>query len=991
MTRTGGFGAPPGGWFLHIVFVGGVNPVPLRATLLSLAVFCWLVAGGSAVAGVQPASGPLYGGTVITITGSNFDSSADVYVDGNQAAGVVVIDSTTITAVTPGGYAEGAVDVDVQTTNDAFSFPGAFIYVAPTVTTVSPPQGSIIGGTEVTLSGTLFIDGMQVSFDGNPATNLSVVDSHTMTAITPTGIAEGPVSVDIDYLDTVASLPNGFTYLQPRIDAITPSSGSVDGATPVTITGAYFASDVRINFDGNSAAGVTFVDSNTITALTPPGVSGQVSVDLDIGGGTGYASTMFTYVDPTIASVVPNSGPEIGGTAVTISGTLFDPSAVVAFDGIGATDVTVVDSSTITATTPAGAGVVDVTVTTANSQAFLSPGFSYIAALPPQISSITPQSGDSDGGLPITITGADFQNGASARLGGTPVSNLTVADSATITGDTPALSAGIYNLTVTNPDGQSDTLANAFTVTRAPQGLPAGDLAPRGSPDGQLNVGDLLVLERLVLGLETPNSYERLVGDLAPMNNPDGQLDAGDLLVLQRAVLGNITLPVVFDNNPPRISILAPTEGNTITQASTAVIGVLDEPANVSVNGSDQGLVTAFNTTVTLRQGANTLTVTATDPSGNVATTAINVTVDSRAPILTDISKVTLTEPVTGQVSFTGSTGAAEPGATIRFTNTTTGTTMTVVADASGTFTRQFSAASGDIIQISIVDTAGNTSESMAYTVGAQVQIVTPTQNATVEGARTRVSGVFSGGPDSGITVNGTQACVFGNAFFINDFPLQVGDNTLTATQTDATGATTRHSISVTGNGNFVPTLDADDDCGVAPLTVNFTLGTAGINVRQIDIDFDGDGVPDFTATDVNAAISTTYATPGVYPATAWILDNQGVEYQAHLNIVVQDETAQDHIFRQIWGNFSTALAAGDTAAALQSVKTQARGFYSPVLQALATNLPEIAGDLSGIERIQIDENFAEYAVLTVVNGRARTFIVTFTRDADGVWRIVSM
>ncbi|MFQ5642381.1 MAG: IPT/TIG domain-containing protein, partial [Thiogranum sp.] len=399
--------------------------MPLRALFRVLVAFSLCTAGFYAAADVQPSSGPIYGGTAITITGNNFDSSSDVYVDGNQATGIVVVNSTTITAVTPEGFIEGAVDVDVQTTNDAFSFPGAFTYVAPTITSVNPAQGSIIGGTNVTLSGTLFADGMQLSFDGNPASNIAVVDSNTMTATTPAGFVEGPVSVDIDYLSTFASLANGFTYLQPRIDAITPSSGSVDGGTPVTITGAYFASDVSIDFDGTSAAGVTFVDSNTVTAVTPPGISGQVSVDLNIGGGTGYASTTFTYIDPAIASVVPNSGPESGGTAVTISGTLFDPSATVEFDGISATSVTVVDSNTITATTPAGAGVVDVTVTTVNSQAVLGLGFTYIATPPPQVSGVTPQSGDSNGGLPITITGTDFQNGASARLGGTPINNLT--------------------------------------------------------------------------------------------------------------------------------------------------------------------------------------------------------------------------------------------------------------------------------------------------------------------------------------------------------------------------------------------------------------------------------------------------------------------------------------------------------------------------------------------------------------------------------------
>lgn len=966
--------------------------MPLQKRLLLLVTLLLSLAGVGAVAGVQPVSGPLYGGTAITITGSSFDASATVYVDGNTATNVVVVNGTTITAVTPEGYTEGPVDVDVETTNDYVSFPGAFAYVAPTISAVVPSEGSIIGGTDVTISGALFTDGMLVSFDGNPALNVTVVDANTITSTTPEGFGEGPVSVDIEYQSSLATLPSGFTYRQPRIDSITPASGSVNGGTAVTLTGAYFASDVTIDFDGISATGVTFVDSATVTAVTPPGVTGQVFVDLSIGGGTGYTSTTFTYLDPGIASINPSSGPESGGTAVTITGILFDPVATVEFDGISASNVVVVNSNTITATTPGGVGTVDVTVTTDYSQATLSQGFTYTAIPPPQIGGITPQSGESSGGTTVTVTGTGFQPGASASLGGSPLANLVVADSATLTGDTPALPVGAHALTVTNPDGQFDTLGGAFTVTQGPQGLPAGDLAPKGSPDGELNAADLLVLQRLVLGLETPTSYELLAGDVAPLNSPDGQLNAGDLVVLQRAVMGEIALPPVFDSNAPQISILAPQDGGVVTQTQVDVIGVLDEPANVTVNGNGLGLVTSFNTPVTLQQGANDITVTATDTSGNVATTILSVTVDSRVPSPPNIGKVTLSEPAAGQVAFSGSAGAAEPGATLRFFNISTGTTVTATADGTGAFAHQFGANQGDRVEVTSVDAAGNTSDAVTYTVGAQVQIVSPAQNVIVGGSQTAVTGVFVGGTDSGVTVNGAQACVFGNTFTINEFPLQAGDNTLTATLADASGTIGQHAVTVTGSATpSGVTLTANEDCGLAPLAVNFDVDSGGLGIQKIEIDFDGDGDPDFSTTDVTAAINTTYGVPGIYPATVWVLDNQGTEHAARVNIVARDEAAEDDIFQQVWSNFSTALAAGDINGALDAVKITARGFYEPVLQALVANLPEIAGDLSGIEKIRVEENFAEYAVLTVVDGQVRTFVVTFAKDNDGLWRIVSM
>ncbi len=964
----------------------------MRTILLFLLILTSSFLPHTANADVLPSSGPIFGGTPITITGSNFVSVMAVYVGGEMASGVVTVNSTTITAVTPESYSEGTVDVDVETMDDYISFPATFTYIAPTISSVTPDHGTIVGGTAITISGTLFneVDSMIVDFGGNYANNLVLVNDNTITATTPEGMSEGPVTVEIQYPNFSISLDNGFTYMQPSINSITPPSGTVNGGFPVTISGAYFVGDVSVEFGGDFATEVTLVDSNTITALIPPGMPGQTTVDLTVGGGMGYTSSTFTYIAPTIESIIPNSGYEIGGTEVTITGTLFEPTAVVKF-GLKTASATFVDSNTITAITPNGSGVVDVSVSTDYSQADLSQGFTYTVTPTPQIINISPQSGYLVGGTPVIISGTDFLDGAIANLGGVSISNLSYIDSTTLIGDTPALGIGTYDLTVINPGNKTGVLTDVFTVISTPLELTAGDLAPRGEPDNQLNVADLIVLQQLILGNESPSNYEQLVGDVGPLNNPDGELNVGDYVILQRAVMGEIALPPIYDTAPPQISIISPVNGSTLTQPTVEVIGIIDEPATVHVGGNDLGQVTYFSTSVILQQGVNAITVTATDLSGNTTNTIINLSVDSRAPVPLNISNMTVTQPGSGQVSFTGSTNAVEPGTTIQFINTTTSAIVTVIADGNGAFTRQFGANEGDIIQIEILDAAGNTSQSTAYIVGAQIQIVTPLDSATFEGSETNVSGIFLGGLDSGVMVNNIPGCMYGNSFYINEFPLQSGSNTLTATLTDPAGSTNEHSISITGNDNLVPTLGADDDCGIAPLTVNFSLGTAGVNIQQIDIDFDGDGVPDYTTTDANAAMSTTYFTPGVYPATAWILDDQGVEYEMRLNIVAQDESVQDALLQQVWSNFSGALATGDVDTALQSIRTQLRGFYGPILEALSTNLPEIAGDLSGIKKIQLSEDLAEYAILTVVDGQVSTFVITFTKDSDGIWRILSM
>jgi endonuclease/exonuclease/phosphatase family metal-dependent hydrolase len=85
----------------------------------------------------------------------------------------------------------------------------------------------------------------------------------------------------------------------------------------------------------------------------------------------------------------------------------------------------------------------------------------------PTVSSITPNSGPTTGGTSVTISGANFMNGASVTLGGTSATGVAV-NGTTITLTTPSHAAGTTNVVVTNPDNQSATLASGFTFTAPP-------------------------------------------------------------------------------------------------------------------------------------------------------------------------------------------------------------------------------------------------------------------------------------------------------------------------------------------------------------------------------------------------------------------------------------------------------------------------------------------------------------------------------------------
>ena len=68
-----------------------------------------------------------------------------------------------------------------------------------------------------------------------------------------------------------------------------------------------------------------------------------------------HATVVYRFPAPTIAKVSPSMGPPSGGTAITIKGANFRAPVSVKVGWVAATDVVLIDSSTITATVPAGA------------------------------------------------------------------------------------------------------------------------------------------------------------------------------------------------------------------------------------------------------------------------------------------------------------------------------------------------------------------------------------------------------------------------------------------------------------------------------------------------------------------------------------------------------------------------------------------------------------------------------------------------------------
>jgi hypothetical protein len=95
-----------------------------------------------------------------------------------------------------------------------------------------------------------------------------------------------------------------------------------------------------------------------------------------------FANVCFAGFTPTVTSVSPNTGTPAGGTSVTVTGTSFTGSTAVHFGANAATTFTVDSNTQITATSPPGAGTVDVTVSNGGTSA-TSPADQFTYAVTP--------------------------------------------------------------------------------------------------------------------------------------------------------------------------------------------------------------------------------------------------------------------------------------------------------------------------------------------------------------------------------------------------------------------------------------------------------------------------------------------------------------------------------------------------------------------------------------------------------------------------------
>ena len=173
-------------------------------------------------------------------------------------------------------------------------------------------------------------------------------------------------------------------FCPATITSVTPLQGGTQGGTVISITGTGLSTTSSVKVGGVACTNLNVLTPTLVQATTPAGAVGQASISVTTSAGTTLASTPFSYVQQQITSIVPNTGPYVGGTPITITGQYLAGTTAVTIGGVPCTNVVSVSATQVTAVTPAGSvGAMDVVVNGLKGSVTVGGGFTYLGVIVP--------------------------------------------------------------------------------------------------------------------------------------------------------------------------------------------------------------------------------------------------------------------------------------------------------------------------------------------------------------------------------------------------------------------------------------------------------------------------------------------------------------------------------------------------------------------------------------------------------------------------------
>ena len=721
------------------------------------------VAPAPVLTAIAPAQATVgMGGPTIVCSGSGFVSRSVVQVDGVVLT-TSFVSPTELRATIPTSSltSVGTLQVTVGTAppggGGSDEIPFEVVNPSPTLTALSPTS-ALLGAADTTLTvtGTAFVSGATVSFDG-AALATTVTGSTSATAIIPAAslLNSGtfPVTVTNPAPGGGTSSSIAFVVANPTVTVtkVTPSALLVGASdTQLALVGTGFVAASVVSFNGVPLA-TTYADAKHLGATVPGTSLGNagsfpiVVTNPAPGGGVSTPVTLqVVYAAPTLASVSPTSAPVASPPpTVTVTGTGFlSGVTTLAFDGVSAL-TTVVDathaSAALTTQQMAQAYTFKLTATNPSPGGGTSSALVFNVANPnPVAISLNPSStvvGAPD--TTITVSGSAFTTSSTVLLGSLalsttyvsattltailPAANLASAGSLAIAVSTPAPGGGTSSplaFQVNNPSPVATSVSPSFVIV----GAPATAVTVSGS--------GFLPTSKVLLGSSAlPTTYTSATSLGATI--PASALAAAatlSLSVSNPAPGGGTSgaLGFTVDNPGPGItqispsSVIVPAADTPITLTGTgfvsaSVVQIGGSPVPTTYGGSTLGATIPAANLAT----AATLSITVVNPAPGGGTSNVAFfDADDPAPVLSTVTPSTINAGASATSITLGGTGFVAASAV-----SVNGTNVAITAQTSTSITATVPAAllaapSSLTVSVSNPAPGGGTSGSLTIMVG---------------------------------------------------------------------------------------------------------------------------------------------------------------------------------------------------------------------------------------------------------------------------------
>lgn len=363
-----------------------------------------------------------------------------------------------------------------------------------------------------------------------------------------------------------------------------------------------------------------------------------------------------------------------------------------------------------------------------------------------------------------------------------------------------------------------------------------------------------------------------------------------------------------------------------------------------------------------------------------------NVTVSS---VTTDTATISWTTdiPTNGSVEF-GPTGAY--GASVADTQSTTSHRITLSGLSLAT-TYHFRVVATNGYGFSAV-----TSDQTFTTLSPiTVSITSPANGSVILRPDVMVRGKISNstGNETGITVNGVVATVYGNEFFVNHLPLQEGENTITVGASDPAGNVASTSVVINASlvDNYIR-ITATPDSGITPFEGTVLIDGSFSIVSPVSLSWTGPASVEFIPTTNGLESGIRINNEGVYLIGATAAGPDGQQHEDTVAVIVQNTAQLDGLLRAKWNGMKSALAAKNIEAAVAYMNPGTATAYREFYTLLYDQLPVLVAAMEDIDLINATATNAQYRIHRneTVNGVAEaiTYYIYYSKNKTGIWQI---